>query len=416
MDNKLILVLGGGRHQVALIDYIQRAGYPVLLSDYLANSPGHGIAAVSTLTDALDSHANISLAKHHDVQGVITTGTDQPLVTMADVADGLGLPCYLTPWSARACTDKQLMFNVLSGAGIKIPRYYLVRSNIQLLELTPELRFPLVVKPIDSQGQRGITIAESQSELSKSALYAWDESSSDSIIIQEFVHGPEMTISAWVSDKNPQIMLITDRVTYNRSPATGVCLQHIYPSMHIKNLESAAQKFVNAIASAYQIEEGPLYIQCVRENDELHLIEASCRIGGGHEERLIEQITGINVHEHLLNLSLHGCSKDFPTIPKFPLPDSHALVNFLIARPGVFESTEAPDTTTDNPFGGFYYGPGYTQDTVINSMGRVGYFVCKSSSREKLMAYSSSLYSEFIARDPAGENLVYWPDSRHLNQ
>jgi biotin carboxylase len=416
VQQKPILVLGGGRHQISLIKSIQAAGYPVLLSDYLKHSPGHEIAQIPTLTDTLDSQANIELARKFDIQGVITTGTDQPLVVMADVAQNVGIPCYLTPESSRSCTDKARMFEVLSEAGIKIPKYSIVDNTVRLLAMSAGMEFPLVVKPCDSQGQRGITIAHDRQCLLESAELAWQESSSKDIIIQEFTRGPEMTISAWVSRGHPQIMLITDRVTYNRPPATGVCLQHIYPSLHIKGLEDLAAEFVQQIAQAYSIQEGPMYIQCVRSNDDLFLIEATCRIGGGHEERLIELVTGVDVHQHLLALAVQGRSESFPRLANYPVPDCFAMVNFVVAKPGVFGQTKEPGPTADNPYGGFYYGSGHQQGIIVNSMGRVGYFVCRGATRKTLMSSATLIYKKFSAISENGDNLVFWPDSEHLNQ
>ena len=411
-----ILVLGGGRHQISLIKSIQAAGYPVILSDYLPSSPGHNIAEISTLTDTLDKRANVDLAVKHNIQGIITTGTDQPLVVMADVASSLGIPCYLTPECARTCTDKKRMFEILSKAGLEIPRYLVVDNISQLPGLINELKFPLIVKPCDSQGQRGITTVSGESALAESVELAWHESSSRDIIVQEFVSGPEMTISVWVTQGYPQIMLVTDRVTYNKSPATGVCLQHIYPSSSIQGLEQLATEFSKQIVDAYGLREGPVYIQCVRQQDRLYLIEATCRIGGGHEELLIQAVTGVNVHEHLLSLTLTGKSPDFPDLGDYPVSGKFAMVNFIVAHPGCFKTLSAPASSEESPYGGFYYEPGYQQCDIINSMGRVGYFVFRSSSRERMMDGAANHYKKFIATNAEGKNLVFWPEPKYLNK
>ena len=415
MQQRPVLVLGGGRHQVNLIRYIKDCGYPVVLADFLEDSPGHKIANVSSYTSTLDISSNLELARKYDVQGVITSGTDQPLVVMAEVAHHLGLPCYLTPKAAKTCTDKKRMFPALAQAGANIPNYCLVGQEDNLSEKTKYLDFPLIVKPSDSQGQRGITVVQDQMELSNSVENARQESSSDQIILQEFVSGPEITISAWVTRGNSQIMLITDRVTYNRAPATGVCLQHIYPSQSIHGLETQASELVQQVATKFDIAEGPLYVQCVCKGNTLYLIEATCRIGGGHEELLIEMVTGVEIRKYLLSLALNGQSNDFPTLVNYPIPNRYALVNFILARPGKFDSLEAPLITPEAPFGNFYYGRGYIQKPVANSMGRVGYFVCRDISRDRLLNRAAIIYKEFNALDSEGNNLVFWPNKKYLN-
>ena len=388
----------------------------MVLSDFLEDSPGHKIAKVSTYTSTLDIWSNLELARQYDVQGIITSGTDQPLVVMAEVAHQLGLPCYLTPLGAKACTDKKTMFSSLARTGANIPKYELVALEDSVSEKAKYLEFPLIVKPSDSQGQRGITVAHDQRELSNSVETARQESSSDKIIVQEFVSGPEITISAWVTRGNSQIMLITDRVTYNRAPATGVCLQHIYPSQSVLGLEIQASELVQRIASAFKIAEGPLYVQCVCKTNTLYLIEATCRIGGGHEELLIEMVTGVEIRKHLLSLALQGRAKDFPALGSYPMPKRYALVNFIIALPGKFDSLSEPQTTPEVPFGNFYYERGYRQKPVTDSMGRVGYFVCRDNSRDRLLNRAACVYKKFCALDSEGNNLVFWPDEKYLNR
>lgn len=70
------------------------------------------------MTDVLDIVANIAVAKKYGVSGIITSGTDKALNTMSSVANELGLPCYLTPESARTCTHKNKMIIAVQSQNI----------------------------------------------------------------------------------------------------------------------------------------------------------------------------------------------------------------------------------------------------------------------------------------------------------
>src|SRR5258706_7378925 len=89
MEEKRLLVLGGGRHQLTLIRRAEARGVRVVLSDNVKNSPGRRFATYPTLTDWSDIEDNIRVAREFDVAGVMTSGTDQAVVTMADVASAL---------------------------------------------------------------------------------------------------------------------------------------------------------------------------------------------------------------------------------------------------------------------------------------------------------------------------------------
>src|SRR5882757_78050 len=96
-----LLVLGAGRHQTPLIRRAEERGIEVVVADYLPDSPGKAYATHSTMVDALDVDAVSAVAERFAVNGVVTTGTDQPVVTMAAVARRFGLPEIVSPETAR---------------------------------------------------------------------------------------------------------------------------------------------------------------------------------------------------------------------------------------------------------------------------------------------------------------------------
>lgn len=415
-QQKTLLVLGGGRHQINLIKYAEKHDVTVVLSDYLESSPGHKVATHSYLSSTLDVEKNIEHAKKHQIDGVITTGTDQPLVTMAEVAEAMGIDAYLTPVTARMCTNKREMFKCLKS--VNIPEYQLIDN----IEQTPidfdKINFPIIIKPLDSQGQRGISIIHNERELNRAYQRAKKHSNDTAAVVQEYITGPEMTISAWMHNGQLQILLITDRVTYNKSEAVGVCLQHIYPSKHLVGLEEEAYKMAEKIAEAYQLKNGPLYIQFLRNNDKLYLVEATCRIGGGHEDRLTRHVTGVNIYPHLMYLGLEGSAKHFDFNQSFPIKGKHVLVNFILAKKGTLAHQHFDKEALQKIGlieGGFYYEDGYKQPEIINSLGRIGYFIAQGDTKAELMSNSKKIYEQFYAENEVGENLVFWPNASVLN-
>ena len=416
--NKKLLMLGGGRHQINFIKYVISQNVEVILSDYLESSPGHEIATHSYLSSTLDIPENIKIAKKHNIDGVITMGTDQPLVTMAKVADSININSYLSPKIASTCTNKMEMFKSLTE--VNIPKYVIVNNNnvASIQSLIEEFHFPLIIKPIDSQGQRGISIINNQKDVIEAIEIARSSSKNSDVIVQEYLSGPEITISAWIKDGKGITLLITDRKTYNREEAVGVCFQHIYPSKNIMGNEAKAQLLVDQIAKNYGLKNGPLYIQAIIHQDKLFLVEATCRIGGGHEDLLIKNVTGINIYKHLLHLALNNNSDDFPTSIPFPVLNKFALVNFILAKEGTLSNQYIDEANCKNSqfsSGSFYYKNGYLQEKIKNSMGRVGYFLCEGNSKENLQENAKVIYNNFYAKNDKGENLVYWPKDDFLN-
>jgi biotin carboxylase len=282
------------------------------------------------------------------------------VVTMAIVADALDLPCYLAASAAGAATNKVAMADAFSRHGVARARLVEVDDAAAAPAATAPLGFPVVVKPADSQGQRGTTKVIDPAQITEAVSLALDSSRAGVAVVEEFVAAPEITVSVWIDDAGPRILAVTDRVTYNPPPAIGIAVQHVFPSIHAAGRLDEVKAQVDAIAMAYGMTRGPLYIQMLVTPERVVVVEAGARVGGGHEASLIPLVTGVDVTDRLIDLALTGdcdpAGYDFADTAD----QRHALVNFLVARPGVVERLEGIDGMVDRgeiAEGSFYIAP-----------------------------------------------------------
>ena len=412
-----LLVLGAGRHQAPLIRRAEARGIAVVASDYHADAAGKQDASFPADVDALDVEANVALGRRHGVSGVVTTGTDMAVVTMAEVAVALDLPCYLTPEAALVATNKVYMADAFARHDVLRPPSYQV-SDPRWLGSDAHLRFPLVVKPADSQGQRGTSRVDGPDTLADAIADALRWSRRGRAVVDEFVPGYEVTVSAWVVDGEPHILAVTDRVTYNPPPSIGIAFQHVFPSLHATGLLAAITRQVAGVTSAYGMKEGPLYIQMLLSDDQVLVVEAGARVGGGHEASLIPLVTGVDVTDRVIDLALLGTAEPVGFRYDDTEPQAHALVNFLLAGAGRVSSCSGFDPLLAAGAieeGDYYVSPGHVHQGVFNSLGRVGYFVSAASTRERLMTGSRAAYGALHLLDEQGDEMLFWPDSALLN-
>jgi biotin carboxylase len=413
-----LLVLGAGRHQALLIQRAESRGIAVVASDYYPDAPGKRYASFSADLDALDVEANVALADDHNVTGVVTTGTDMAVVTMAEVAAALGLPCYLTPQAARVATNKVLMADAFARHGVRRPASHGV-SDPRWPGPAGNLQVPLVVKPADSQGQRGTSRVDQDDALAGAIADALRWSRSGQAVVEEFVDGHEITVSAWVVDGDPHVLAVTDRVTYNPPPSIGIAFQHVFPSIHAAGLLPTIIGQVHGITAAYGMKEGPLYIQMLVADGDVWVVEAGGRVGGGHEATLVPLTTGVDLTDRVIDLAMFGTAE--PTRFRYDdaAPHPHALVNFLLAGAGLVASCSGFDEVVANGQireGDFYVSAGHLHEGVKNSLGRVGYFIAAASSRAELMERSRAAYHCLHLLDERGEEMLFWPDDWLLNR
>jgi biotin carboxylase len=414
MPDARLMVLGAGRHQAGLIARAECRGIEVVAVDYHEHSPGKSLATHPVLADALDVAANIEIAARYGVDGVVTVGTDQTVQVMAAVAADRGLPCHVDVDAARVATNKLHMRRALEAAGVPIAPGQVVESPA---EIDPALRLPLVVKPVDSQGQRGTSKVTDRAGLVPAVVAALSESRSRRALIEEFVQGPEVTLNGWVHDGTAHLLAINDRLTYNPPPAVGICLQHIYPSRHAAGRATEGAAVLQRIAEAYGMVAGPLYVQVIVGSDRLVVIEAAARVGGGHEASLLPAVGSDDLIDRSIDLAL-GLPTEAPTgVYRDVGHPVHGLVNFIVAEPGTLVGYAGMEEVLAEGLaaeGGWYHTPGHEQGPIVNSLGRIGYTVVLASDRPSLLADAATVYRRLAAYSPDGRNLVFWPPRRHL--
>lgn len=214
---KRILILGAGLMQLPAIRIARGKGCFVLAADGQERAPGAREADQFLHIDLKDTPALVAAAKtvqqDQGLDAVFTAGTDFSLA-VAEVAQALSLP-GLPVLAARRASDKELMRKTLADAGVNVPGFtaFTAReiADPRGVELPDHLGFPLVVKPVDSMGARGVvrvdTLDELQGALNDSCAY----SRSGRVVVEEYLDGPEFSIDAIVEDNRIMYCGIADR-------------------------------------------------------------------------------------------------------------------------------------------------------------------------------------------------------------
>jgi len=409
--SRRLLVVGAGRHQTPLIRRAEDAGIETVAIDYHEHSPGKQWSSHQVLGNAIDTDDVLRAAIQFEVDGVTTVGTDQALFPLAATAAALGLPCHVGPRGAFAATNKRRMRDALQAHGVRMPIARSVGPHDTLAGLA-DLQRPLVVKAADSQGQRGMTVVRSDDDLAASVALARSASRTGTVLVEEFRQGPEITINAWMYNGEPAQLAVLDRVTVNPPPHLGICVQHVFPTVH-SGIDGECREIARRVAAAYGLQRGPLYIQCIVDDGTVYVIEAASRVGGGHEAQLLPRLGGPDLLQLTLDVAL-GDGR-----PPAPQQISGAgLVCFVVAHPGTFAAMSSFDSLVRDGIvdeGAWYVDVGHEQQAIVDSMGRVGYFIVTGSSREQTVARAGQAYEQLSAADPDGRELIFWPENAVLN-
>ena len=240
---KHLLIIGGGAFQLPAIKTAKAMGLKVAVTDYNAEAPGMRLAdfpiVVSTRNINLTVNTTREFHRTCPLDGVMTVGTDASQ-TVAAVADALNLPGIPFEVAERA-TDKIKMRYCLRKHKVPIPDFRPVWALAEAQAALEEMPLPLVIKPCDNMGARGVKKILKAEDLTSAFKEAKEASISGKLIVEEFMQGPELSLDALVFDGRIEITGIADR-HIEREPYF-VEVGHTLPS----NLPKDQQEEVKAV-------------------------------------------------------------------------------------------------------------------------------------------------------------------------
>jgi biotin carboxylase len=249
---KSILILGGGVMQMPAIRIARRKGWRVSVADGNPEAPGRAECDHFAAVDLKDRDGITELGRRliadGGLDGVFTAGTDFS-TSVAWVCEKLGLPGI--PYrTAVAATDKLVMREAFRAAGVPCPRFagWKGEGDPAAAARAAGLAFPLVAKPVDNMGARGVRRVESPGELGPACASARAASRAGAVIIEEFMEGPELSLDAIVYRGAATVCGVADRDI--RFPPFFVEMGHTMPSgLDAGTIEAACEVFRAGIAA-----------------------------------------------------------------------------------------------------------------------------------------------------------------------
>ena len=182
---KTLLLLGGSRYLLPVIREAKALGCRVVTCDYLPDNIAHRYSDAYANVSIVDREAVLALAREKRVDGVMSFACDPGVVTAAYVAEELGLPSTGPLASVELLQDKGRFRSFLRENGFPVPASFSCASLEEAR--TARLRYPLMVKPVDSAGSKGVTRVDRPEDLPAAVTHALDFSRAGRMILEEFI-------------------------------------------------------------------------------------------------------------------------------------------------------------------------------------------------------------------------------------
>lgn len=304
---KKLLLLGGSRFLLPVIQAAHKLGYYTITCDYLPHNIAHNYSDEYCNVSIIDKDAVLKTAEKLRIDGIMSFACDPGVVTAAYVAEQMGLP-YCGSYEAVCILQNKWAFRKFLGEnGFRVPvakGYCDVESALKDVDLFP---WPVIVKPVDSAGSKGVVRVDSMAELRKGIEYALTFSHRKEFIIEQFLPKKGHSSDSDCFSKNGEL----EFVSYSAQRFDEMALNPYTPaafswpaSISIENQRELTQeiqrllKLLNMKTSLYNIETR----ECLDGN--AYIMECSPRGGGNRLAEMLHYATGIDLIENAVRAAV----------------------------------------------------------------------------------------------------------------
>lgn len=396
------LVLAGGYPQIALLNELRSRKINTILADYYESPVAKPFSDMFYQVSTLDIGAIQGIAEQENVDFVITACTDQALLTVAQVSETLGLPCYINYNTALKVTNKEHMKEVFHKNSVPTARY------VSLRELQPDaiefLNYPMVVKPVDCNSSKGVKKVENVNKLRTAFRDAQRMSRSGTVIVEEFIDGDEISVDGYVENGVAHVLAVSISEKIQSSGAF-VIFRALYPALINEDAQHQIQKIVQQIADAFGLTNTPLLVQTLYDGNTVRVVEFSARTGGGVKYKLIERVSGFDVIKAIVDLTLGKR----PRVTIQPPQSNYISNEFIYCNPGVFDRasgfSELKEAGIITDYFTFKWRGAHFKD-ITNSGDRVAGFTIQAETLKELKEKHHKAVAAIRILDTHGEDII----------
>ncbi len=374
-SGKKLLIFGGGFLQLSLIERCRKLGVTTIVIDPFDGAPGKETADHFEVVGGQDFEGTFEVIEKYEIDGIITSATDKPLVMMARIAQEFKLP-FFSVKAAANCTDKFRMKEVFQANGIPCADGYLIESVKDIQS------YPLIIKPIDNSGSRGVFFCSNENEAEELIKAAFQHTKSTHLLAESIIEGKEFSIESLHFEDRVELIQITEKMTTDFP--TNVEIGHVAPADLPEASKKAIAEVIQSIHKAFDFKFCAAHTELMIQDGKITVIETSPRLGGDFiSSDLAPLSTGINMEDQLIAMALN-------TSLELPSRQAHFSGAFFfqfdegkrIKKLPTLEPLDAMQTLKKIAIS---LKPNEPISKIQSSLDRHGYFVLQADSREALL-------------------------------
>ncbi|MDO4567595.1 MAG: ATP-grasp domain-containing protein [Clostridia bacterium] len=306
LRGKRLLVLGGTAFSCEIVRAAHLMGVHVMVTDYNADSPAKRMADESFMVNAADVDALEELCRKQRIDGVLTGFADSLLLSAAELCERLGLPFYATREQLKITLDKTAFKRECRRYGVPVARQYEYFGGAVGGELADA--FPVIVKPVDGSGGRGITICEFPEELKQAYEHALGFSKKGEVLVEHYVKGTEATAFYAFEDGEVTLLGVADRYV-SKLASSGIIplpVAYGFPSVETARFIASVHPKLTEMFRGLGMRNGMVFLQMMIEDGDIVVLEPGYRLTGSLEYHITKRDYGYSALERMIRFALTG--------------------------------------------------------------------------------------------------------------
>ncbi len=331
LKNKTLLLMGGGAYARDIQAYKEKMGFRIVA---LGRDTGTPIAKISDAfyqIDTQDVERVCEVVRKEKVEGIFVGSSEVNIAPATKVAELTGCRFYTTWEQWCILADKAQFKECCRTHGVPVVPEFTLPKNYTS-EDVKKLPFPVMLKPVDSSGARGMNVcyrAEDFAALYKEALN-WSQKKE--VIIEEFIHDADEVFFQYTLQDGEcsltscftKVFVDTDR------PDLILPIFHMYPSKYIDTYFENVHESVKKLFSALGLNNGVITLQSFYKDGRFYVFEAGFRMGGAQNYVLTEYQWGVNSLNSMINYALTGSMNDRPIVELDNARFRHPCCNYYV--------------------------------------------------------------------------------------
>lgn len=401
-----LVVIGSLTENVQLVRKAKARGYYTIVCDGYKNGPAKKEADKSYDIDVRDTDAIASMCREEKADGIIGSFSDLILEQITRIAARAGLKWYLKPEQIPQYREKNVAKDILRKLDVRTPDYVLLSGNFRDEELDG-LRYPLVVKPVNGWGSKGIFVAHSIEDIRNGFEEAASRQTMNELEAEEYSRGREYNMMTWVIDGQVHVISIADR---EKNPQEGdripLLNRIVYPARDIRKVCGEATEVLRKFISVTGQKNGALCMQFFYNEGGVEVCEIAGRLFG-YEHEMVTICSGFDIEDMLLNYVYDENALEKMFCGHTPCFTKCCEGIYFVGKQGrTIKDQRVADELAEDPHvleAIKYYRDGEKIDNYGPNPYLVRYYIA-AESRQELDRIAAEFFEKMYIEDTEGEN------------